>query len=33
MKMKIANYRGVFLSSHNGYYIKVDGVEYPRNVE
>ncbi|HFK6199156.1 C-glycoside deglycosidase beta subunit domain-containing protein [Listeria monocytogenes] len=26
-----ANYRGVYLSLHNGYYIKVDGVEYPRD--
>ncbi|MFK0092309.1 DUF6379 domain-containing protein [Pseudomonas sp. NPDC090592] len=24
-----ANYRGVYLSLHNGYYIEVDGVEYP----
>ncbi|UPO91076.1 DUF6379 domain-containing protein [Niallia sp. Man26] len=28
-----ANYRGVFLSLHNGYYIKVDGVEYKRDVQ
>lgn len=28
-----ANYRGVFLSLHNGYYIKVDGVEYDRSVQ
>ena len=25
-----ANYRGVFLSLHNGYYIKVDGEVFPR---
>ena len=25
-----ANFRGVYLSLHNGYYIKMDGVEYPR---
>lgn len=25
-----ANYRGVFLSLHNGYYIKMDGIVYPR---
>ena len=25
-----ANYRGTFLSLHNGYYIKMDGVVYPR---
>jgi hypothetical protein len=28
-----ANYRGVYLSLHNGYYIKVDEVEYKRNVQ
>jgi uncharacterized protein YdhG (YjbR/CyaY superfamily) len=28
-----ANYRGVFLSLHNGYYIKVDGVQYKRDVQ
>ena len=28
-----ANYRGVYLSLHNGYYIKVDGVEYKRDVQ
>jgi hypothetical protein len=27
---RIANYRGVYLSLHNGYYIKMDGIEYPR---
>lgn len=26
-----ANHRGVFLSLHNGYYIKMDGVEYLRD--
>jgi len=26
-----ANFRGVYLSLHNGYYIKMDGVEYPRD--
>jgi hypothetical protein len=25
-----ANYRGVFLSLHNGYYINMDGIVYPR---
>jgi hypothetical protein len=25
-----ANYRGVFLSLHNGYFINMDGVVYPR---
>lgn len=24
-----ANYRGVYLSLHNGYYIEVDGIHYP----
>ena len=28
-----ANYRGVFLSLHNGYYLCVDGVEYPTEVQ
>lgn len=28
-----ANYRGVYLSLHNGYYIEVDGVEYPVSVQ
>jgi len=29
-QIRIADYRGCFLSLHNGYYINVDGVEYPR---
>lgn len=28
--VRIADYRGCFLSLHNGYYISCDGVEYPR---
>lgn len=28
-----ANYRGVFLSLHNGYFIKVDGEEFKRDVQ
>lgn len=28
-----ANYRGVYLSLHNGYYIEVDGVEYPTSTQ
>ena len=28
-----ANYRGVYLSLHNGYYIRVDGIEYKRDVQ
>ena len=31
--VKIADYRGCFLSLHNGYYIEVDGVEYPRELQ
>lgn len=27
--VRIADYRGCFLSLHNGYYITCDGVEYP----
>ncbi len=29
LAVRIANYRGVFLSLHTGYYLVVDGVEYP----
>ncbi|MBQ1377535.1 MAG: hypothetical protein IIY77_06160 [Lachnospiraceae bacterium] len=28
--VRIADYRGCFLSLHNGYYVCCDGVEYPR---
>lgn len=28
-----SNYRGVFASLHNGYYLVVDGVLYPREVQ
>ncbi len=31
--VRIADYRGAFLSLHNGYYIEVDGVVYPREVQ
>jgi len=31
--VRIADYRGAFLSLHNGYYINVDGVEYPRDLQ
>jgi hypothetical protein len=31
--VRIADYRGVFLSLHNGYYIKMDGIEYPRETQ
>lgn len=29
--VRIADYRGCFLSLHNGYYINCDGAEYPRD--
>ena len=29
LAVRNANYRGVFLSLHNGYYIAVDGTEFP----
>lgn len=31
--VRIADYRGCFLSLHNGYYICVDGTEYPRDLQ
>lgn len=31
--VRIAEYRGCFLSLHNGYYIDLDGEEYPRNLQ
>ncbi len=31
--VRIADYRGAILSLHNGYYVSVDGVEYPREVQ
>ena len=31
--VRIADYRGCFLSLHNGYYITCDGVEYPKNLQ
>ncbi|MDR1806861.1 MAG: DUF6379 domain-containing protein [Propionibacteriaceae bacterium] len=33
LAVRHANYRGVFLSLHNGYYIAVDGEEFPREVQ
>ncbi|MCI2049610.1 MAG: DUF6379 domain-containing protein [Lachnospiraceae bacterium] len=30
MGVRIADYRGCFLPLHNGYYLEVDGVFYPR---
>ncbi len=31
--VRIADYRGCFLSLHNGYYINCDGVEYPKDLQ
>ncbi|MBR2121500.1 MAG: hypothetical protein IJ930_00940 [Lachnospiraceae bacterium] len=31
--VRIADYRGCYLSLHNGYYISVDDVEYPKEVQ
>lgn len=31
--VRIADYRGCFLSLHNGYYICCDGIEYPRSLQ
>ena len=31
--VRIADYRGAILSLHNGYYVSVDGTEYPREVQ
>lgn len=31
--VRIADYRGCFLSLHNGYYIECDGLEYPRSLQ
>ncbi|MBU9205427.1 hypothetical protein KTD31_29130 [Burkholderia multivorans] len=33
LAVRHANYRGCYLSLHNGYYLSVDGVEYPTNVQ
>ena len=33
LAVRHANYRGCYLSLHNGYYIEVDGVEYPVNAQ
>lgn len=31
--LRHANYRGVYLSLHNGYFLEVDGVAYPRELQ
>ena len=33
MAVRIANYRGVFLSLHTGYFLEVNGTVYPREVQ
>jgi Domain of unknown function (DUF6379) len=33
LAVKIANYRGVFLSLHTGYHLVIDGIAYPRSVQ
>lgn len=33
LAVRNANYRGVYLSLHNGYFIEVDGVEFPKDVQ
>ncbi|WP_067683764.1 C-glycoside deglycosidase beta subunit domain-containing protein [Nocardia miyunensis] len=33
LAVRHANYRGVYLSLHNGYYIEVDGTEYPTSAQ
>lgn len=33
LAVRIANYRGVYLSLHNGYFLEIDGVEYPNDVQ
>ncbi|MEF2071217.1 C-glycoside deglycosidase beta subunit domain-containing protein [Consotaella aegiceratis] len=33
LAVRHANYRGVYLSLHNGYYIEVDAREYPREAQ
>ena len=33
LQVRITNYRGVFLSLHNGYFLEVDGTVYPRSAQ
>lgn len=33
LAVRNANYRGVFLSLHNGYFLEIDGVDYPKSVQ
>ena len=31
--VRVSNYRGIYLSLVNGFYVTVDGVEYPREIQ
>lgn len=33
LAVRHANYRGVYLSLHNGYFLEVDGIEYQNDVQ
>lgn len=33
LAVRNANYRGVYLSLHNGYFLEIDGVAYPRPLQ
>ncbi|WP_316677814.1 DUF6379 domain-containing protein [uncultured Tolumonas sp.] len=33
LAVRHANYRGCFLSLHNGYYLSIDGIEYPNALQ
>lgn len=33
LAVRHANYRGCYLSLHNGYFLEVDGVEYPTHLQ
>lgn len=33
LAVRHANYRGVYLSLHNGYFVEVDGVQYPKSAQ
>lgn len=33
LAVRIANHRGIYLSLHSGYYLSIDGVEYPTSLQ
>ncbi|MFA8091436.1 DUF6379 domain-containing protein [Klebsiella oxytoca] len=33
LAVRHANYRGCYVSLHNGYYLSIDGIEYPNSVQ